>query len=141
MSELDERHARNQKIIDEFRANAGHVGGPFDKIPLLILHSTGAKSGAERLHPIAYRRDGDSYVVFASYGGRPDNPAWFYNLKANPNARLEVGTQTLDVVARVATGAERERIWTQQATEFPGFAQYQEKTDRAIPVVILEPAA
>jgi deazaflavin-dependent oxidoreductase (nitroreductase family) len=141
MSELEERHARNQQIIDEFRANAGHVGGPFEDIPLLILHSTGAKSGEERLHPVAYRGDGDNYIVFASYGGRPENPDWFYNLKANPKARIEVGTETHEVVARVAQGTERDRIWDLQTKEFPGFAQYQDKTDREIPVVILEPAA
>jgi|SRR5690242_877772 deazaflavin-dependent oxidoreductase (nitroreductase family) len=141
MSELEERHARNQKIIDEFRSNAGKVGGPFENIPLLILHNRGAKSGQERLNPVAYRRDGDNFVVFASKGGAPDNPDWFHNLKANPEATIEVGTETRNVVARVAQGDERERIWELQKKEFPGFAEYEQRTDRQIPVVILEPAA
>ena len=141
MSELDERRDRNQKIIDEFRANAGHVGGPFENVPLLILHNFGAKSGAERLNPLAYRRDGDNYVVFASKGGAPDNPDWYYNVQANPKASIEVGTETHDVVARVAEGDERDRIWELQKTEFPGFADYEARTTRQIPVVILEPVA
>jgi deazaflavin-dependent oxidoreductase (nitroreductase family) len=140
MSEVDERRERNQKIIDEFRANAGHVGGPFEKIPLLILHNTGAKSGAERLNPLAYRRAGDSYVIFASKGGAPEHPDWYFNLKANPKASVEVGTETHDVVARVAEGDERDRIWEEQKGEFPGFAEYEQKaTNRTIPVVILDP--
>ena len=142
MSERDERRERNQKIIDEFRANAGHVGGPFENIPLLILHNTGAKSGEERLNPVAYRRDGDSYVIFASKGGAPENPDWYYNLKAHPKASIEVGTETHDVVARVAEGDERDRIWERQKSEFPGFAEYEQKaTNRTIPVVILEPVS
>ena len=141
MSERDERRERNQKIIDEFRANAGKVGGPFEKIPMLILHNTGAKSGEERLNPLAYRREGDSYVIFASKGGAPENPDWYYNLKANPKASIEVGTETHDVSARIAEGEERDRIFDRQKQEFPGFADYEKKaTNRTIPVVILDPA-
>ena len=139
MSELEERHARNQKIIDEFRNNGGKVGGPFENIPLLLLHHTGAKTGAERINPLAYRRDGDAYVIFASKGGAPDNPTWFHNLRANPNATIEVGIDTHRVVARTAVGDERERIWTLQKQEFRGFADYEQRTEREIPVVILEP--
>ena len=138
---MSERDERNQKIIDEFHANHGQVGGPFENIPLLLLHHTGAKSGTERVNPVAYRREGDAYVIFASKGGAPDNPDWFHNLKQHPQARIEVGTDTHSVKARIATGDERNRIWEQQKQEFPGFAEYEAKTSREIPVVVLEPAA
>jgi deazaflavin-dependent oxidoreductase (nitroreductase family) len=140
MSELEERHARNQKIIDEFHANHGKVGGPFENIPLLLLHHKGAKSGSDRVNPVAYRREGDAYVIFASKGGAPENPDWFHNLRAHPQARIEVGTETHAVMARVAKGEERDNIWEQQKKEFPGFAEYEAKTSREIPVVVLEPA-
>ena len=108
----------------------------------MLLHNVGAKSGAERINPVAYRRDGDNYVVFASKGGRPENPDWYYNLVANPKASIEVGTETHEVVARVAEGDERERIWALQKREFPGFAEYEKSaTNRTIPVIILEPVA
>ena len=129
----------NQQIIDEFRANAGHVGGMFDGARLLLLHTTGAKTGQPRVNPLAYRRDGDRLVVFASKGGAPTNPDWYLNLEAHPRATVEVGTERLDVDASVATGDERERIWRQQKEEVPAFAEYETKTDRPIPVVILEP--
>lgn len=129
----------NQQIIDEFRANAGHVGGMFDGSRLLLLHTTGAKTGRSRVNPLAYRRDGDRLVVFGSKGGAPTNPDWYHNLRANPRATVEVGTERFDVDASVATGNERERIWRQQREEVSAFAEYEKKTDRAIPVVILEP--
>jgi deazaflavin-dependent oxidoreductase (nitroreductase family) len=138
---MSERDERNRKIIDEFHANAGVVGGPFDGIPLLLLHHRGAKSGTERINPVAYRRDGDSYVIFASKGGAPTNPDWYHNVRANPEVELEVGTTTLKARARIAAGDERERIWSTQKREFPGFASYEEKTDREIPVVVLEPVS
>src|ERR1700735_3475831 len=92
----------NQKVIDEFRANAGKVGGPFEGAPMLLLHSTGAKSGGARLHPGVYQADGDRYVIFASYAGAPTNPDWYHNLVAHPDATIEVGTDTIDVTATVA---------------------------------------
>jgi deazaflavin-dependent oxidoreductase (nitroreductase family) len=138
---MSERDDWNRKIIEEFRSNAGKVGEPFENVPLLLLHHTGAKSGTERVSPLAYRRDGDNYVVFASKGGAPDNPDWFHNVKANPKTTIEVGTDSHEVVARVAEGDERERIWELQKKEFPGFAEYEAKTTRQIPVVILEPVA
>jgi len=128
----------NTRVIEEFRANAGRVGGPFDGAPLLLLHSTGAKSGRERVNPMVYRVDGDRFVVFASKGGAPTSPDWFHNLVANPRAKVEVGTETIDVKARVAEGEERERLWARQKELMPGFADYEQKTDRQIPVVILE---
>jgi deazaflavin-dependent oxidoreductase (nitroreductase family) len=138
---MAERDEWNRKIIDEFRANEGKVGGPFEGVPILLLHHTGAKSGIERVSPLAYRRESDAFVVFASKGGAPDNPDWFHNLVKNPEATIEVGTATHTVKARVAEGDERERIWTVQKQEFPGFADYERKTTRQIPVVILDPTS
>ena len=138
MSELEERHARNQKIIDEFRSNAGKVGGPFENIPLLILHNRGAKSGQERLNPVAYRRDGDNFVVFASKGGAPDNPDWFHNLKANPDTTVQIGRERRNVRARVANPEERARLWPKAVKTYGGYADYQARAPREIPVVILE---
>jgi deazaflavin-dependent oxidoreductase (nitroreductase family) len=130
----------NSKIIEEFRANGGQVGGQFAGAPLLLLHTEGAKTGAERVNPMMYRKVGDGYAVFASKAGAPDNPAWYHNLLANPRVRAEIGTGTAEFTARVATGEERERIWSAQKQEYPGFADYERKTTRQIPVVILEPA-
>jgi deazaflavin-dependent oxidoreductase (nitroreductase family) len=128
----------NQQIIDEFRANEGKVGGPFEGARLLLLHSTGAKSGKERIAPLAYRPDGDHLVVFASKAGAPTNPDWYHNLLANPKATVEVGTDSFAVRARVADGDERDRIWEDQKREVPNFAEYEQKTDRRIPVIVLE---
>ncbi|HZX55670.1 MAG TPA: nitroreductase family deazaflavin-dependent oxidoreductase [Ilumatobacteraceae bacterium] len=131
----------NTKIIEEFRANGGKVGGQFEGAPLLLLHTTGAKSGKARVSPVMYLADGDDHVVFASKAGAPTNPDWYHNLLANPRASIEVGDQTLNVVARVADGETRERLWSRQKELYPGFADYEAKTTREIPVVILEPAA
>jgi deazaflavin-dependent oxidoreductase (nitroreductase family) len=131
----------NTKIIREFRENAGRVGGPFEGAPLLILHTTGAKSGAVRESPVMYKDLGGSYAVFASKGGAPTNPAWYHNLLAHPEVQAEIGTQTVPLRARVAEPAERERIWVPWKTENPGFAEYERNTSRQIPVVILEPAS
>jgi deazaflavin-dependent oxidoreductase (nitroreductase family) len=128
----------NAAIIEEFRANGGKVGGNFEGAPLLLLHSTGAKSGQDRVAPVMYQQVGDDLAIFASKAGAPDNPDWFHNLKANPTASVEVGTETVPVTARVAEGDERDRIWEAQKAAYPGFAEYEEKTDRVIPVVILE---
>jgi deazaflavin-dependent oxidoreductase (nitroreductase family) len=128
----------NDGIIAEFRQNEGRVGGPFEGRPLLLLHHTGAKSGVERVNPLAYQQVGEAWAVFGSKGGAPTNPDWYHNLIANPRARVEVGTQTFDVVARVAEGDERERIWEDQKRLMPGFADYETRTARQIPVVVLE---
>jgi deazaflavin-dependent oxidoreductase (nitroreductase family) len=128
----------NAKIIEEFRANAGKVGGPFEGANVLLLHSRGARTGAERVNPLAYQPMGDDIAVFASKGGADTNPDWFYNLKANPVVTVEVGTDTVEVRARVAEGEERERIWGRQKQLMPGFAEYEQKTARQIPVVVLE---
>ena len=129
----------NAKVIEEFRANAGTVadfGGP-----LLLLHTTGAKSGREHVTPVMYRTVDGGYVVCASFAGQPRNPAWYHNLVANPDVQAEIGSRTLRLRARVTDDAERDPIWAAQKAEFPGFAEYETKTARKIPVVILEPAS
>ena len=127
----------NAKIIAEFRANGGKVGGQFEGAPLLLLTTTGAKSGLARTSPMMYLPDGDRLVVFASKAGAPTNPDWYHNLVANPSATVEVGSETFEVEAQVTTGAERDALYARQADLYPGFAEYEAKTDRVIPVVAL----
>ncbi len=131
----------NAKIIDEFRSNRGRVGGPFEGMPILLVHHTGARSGARRINPVAYHRDGERYVIFASKGGAPSNPGWYHNLMAHPDTTIEVGDQTLPVRASEATGEERDRLYAAQAERIPQFAGYAQKTSRTIPVVVLTPVA
>jgi deazaflavin-dependent oxidoreductase (nitroreductase family) len=131
----------NEKIIDEFRANGGKVGGAFDGSTLLLLQTTGAKTGRTRVKPLMYRRDGDRLVVFGTMGGSPTHPEWFYNVRANPRVTVEVGSDRFEADARVALPDERDRLWQLQAQDVPAFADYQKKTDRTIPVVILERVA
>src|SRR5688572_7921557 len=135
------RNEWNEKIIAEFRANGGKVGGRFEGAPMLLLHSTGAKSGQLRVNPMMYQQVGESFAVFASKGGASTNPDWYYNLVANPRATVEVGTESFEVNARVARGEERERIWNLQKQRYPGFADYEKQVAREIPVVILERAS
>jgi deazaflavin-dependent oxidoreductase (nitroreductase family) len=130
----------NQAIIDEFRGNGGKLGGGFEGAPILLLHHRGAKSGRERVNPVMYRPVGDDLAVFASKAGAPTNPDWYHNLIAHPDTSVEIGTETVPVVARVAEGEERTRIWDAHKKENPGFADYEAKTSRQIPVVILERA-
>ena len=130
----------NRAIIDEFRANGGKVGGNFAGAPLLLLNSIGAKSGKERTNPIMYLPDGDRLIVFASKAGAPTNPDWYHNLVANPTASVEVGGDRFAVKATVLTGAERDRLYAKQAELYPGFAEYEAKANRTIPVVALERA-
>jgi len=127
----------NKAIIKEFRANAGKVGGQFENTPLLLLHTTGAKSGLERINPTAYINDGDRFVIVASKGGAPTNPDWYYNLVANPEVGLEVGIEQFQAKATVADEPERTQLYEKMAAKNPGFAKYQQQTDRIIPVVIL----
>ncbi len=129
----------NARIIEEFRANGGRVGEPFEDTPLLLLHHTGARSGKPRINPLAYLRDADRYVVFASKAGAPTNPDWYHNLKAHPQVSIEVGTETVAAVASEATSEERERLFSAQAARSPQFVEYQKKTDRPIPAIILTP--
>jgi deazaflavin-dependent oxidoreductase (nitroreductase family) len=130
----------NDNIIAEFRANGGKVGGPFEGGTLLLLHTTGARSGREHVTPVMYREEGAGYAVFASKAGAPDNPDWYHNILAQPKVTAEIGTQTVSLVARVAAGQERDRIWTANKLQNPGFADYERQTTRQIPVVILEPS-
>ena len=133
------RDEANARIIEEFRANDGRMGGAFEGMQLLLLHHTGAKSGTRRINPVAYLADDGRYVVFASRGGAPANPAWYHNLMAHPDATIEVGRDTIDVVASEATGEERERLYGAQAERIPQFAEYQKRTQRLIPVIVLTP--
>jgi deazaflavin-dependent oxidoreductase (nitroreductase family) len=128
----------NAKVIEEFRANGGRVGGSFEGAPLLLLHHTGAKSGQERVNPMMYLAVGDSFAVFASAAGAERNPDWYHNLIAHPEARVEVGTEMIDVTARVLDEAERGPLWETQKGRYPGFADYETKTSRVIPVVMLD---
>ena len=129
----------NAGIIREFRENAGKVGGFFEGRSLLLLHTIGAKSGEARVNPVLYRDVGDHYAIFASAAGRPRNPAWYHNLVANPKVSIEVGADTVDVLARVTEGEERAAIWEPLKAEIPTFAEYEQQTDREIPVIMLEP--
>lgn len=131
----------NERIVEEFRNNGGKVGGPFQDAPLLLLHTRGAKTGQERVNPMMYLPlDGDNVAVFGSKGGAPTNPDWYYNLLADPRVTIEIGNDTREMSARVAEGDERERIWSRQKSDYPGFAEYERKTSRQIPVIVLEPA-
>ena len=131
----------NQRIIEEFRANGGKVGGPFEGAPMVLLTTTGAKSGKRHTTPIVYLPDGDRIVVFASMGGAPTNPAWYHNVRANPDVTVEVGTEKRDARAVVTSGDERERLFRKQASLFPAFAEYEKNTTRTIPVIALEPVS
>ena len=128
---------RNLGIIQEFRANAGRVGGRFEGKSLLLLHTLGAKSGKERINPVACIQDGDRLVIIASKGGAPTNPDWYYNLLANPVITVETGTDTFQVCANVAAEPERSRLYAKMVEMMPGFADYARNTTRVIPVVIL----
>ena len=130
----------NAKNIAEFRANHGRVGGQFAGVPLLILHTVGAKSGQPRTNIMMYLEDGDRYLIFASNAGADTHPAWYHNVSANPEVRIEVGDDAFDAVATELDGAERDQKYAEQARRIPGFGGYQEKTSRTIPVVALTPA-
>jgi deazaflavin-dependent oxidoreductase (nitroreductase family) len=129
----------NAQIIEEFHANGGRVGGPFEGATLMLLHHTGARTGQSRTSPLVYQRDGERYVIFASKAGAPTNPDWYHNLKAHPQVKIEVETDTIDVTASEASGEERDRLYNAMAERSPQFAEYQSKTDRVIPVIILTP--
>ena len=127
----------NKKIIEEFRTNGGKVGGNFEGRTLLLLHTKGAKSGEERINPVAYTTDGDKFVVIASKGGAPVNPDWYYNIVAHPHLTVEVGTETFEVNAAVTEEPERSRLYDKMVEVMPGFADYKVKTTRQIPVIVL----
>jgi deazaflavin-dependent oxidoreductase (nitroreductase family) len=129
----------NSAVIEEFRANGGQVGGYFEGMPIVLVHHTGAKTGTQRVNPVAYVRVGDGYAVFASKAGAPKHPHWYHNLLAHPRTKIETGDQELEVVAREVKGEERDRIYSEMVELRPQFGEYQQKTDRVIPVVVLEP--
>lgn len=128
----------NEKIINEFRANEGKVGGPFAGGRLLLLTTTGAKSGLQRTNPLAYNTEGNRLFVFGSKNGAPTHPDWYYNLLANPQVTVEVGNETFKAKATPLTGEERDRIYQKQGEDVPQFAAYQESVTREIPVIALE---
>ena len=137
----DKLHEWNTDNIREFRANRGKIAS-FGDAPLLLLHSKGAKSGAERINPLAYQPVGDRWAIFASRAGSPKNPDWYFNLKAHPDTEIEVGTadgvETIRVTVHEAVGAERDEIWERQKEQQPGFAEYEQQTEgRVIPVLLL----
>ncbi len=127
----------NKTIIEEFRANQGVLGGDFEGAPVLLLHTTGAKSGVERVNPMMYLNENGRVYVFASKAGADTHPDWYHNLRAHPKVSVEVGTEHYDAMARDVEGDERARVYAEQASRFPGFADYQAKTSRVIPVVEL----
>ena len=137
MSELDGMNDWNKQVIAEFRANGGKVGGPFEGANILLLHHIGARSGAERIAPLGYIADGDRMLIIASKGGLPTNPDWYHNLKANPRIDVEVGTETFPVTAEELSRVERDEKWPMITAVAPGYADYQTKTSRVIPVFAL----
>jgi deazaflavin-dependent oxidoreductase (nitroreductase family) len=136
MTEVNDFNRRN---IEEFRRDHGRLGGPFEGAPVLLLHTTGARSGEERVHPLMYLADANRYLLFASAAGVDSSPAWYWNLVANPDASIEVGDERLDVHAVELSGAERDAKYAEQAQRFPQYAEYERKTTRTIPVVALTP--
>ena len=129
----------NKKIIDEFRSNEGKVGGHFEGKTLLLLHTIGAKSGQERINPLACVRDGERFVVIASKGGADTHPDWYYNVVANPQLTFEFGTETFQAQATIAEEPERTRLFDKMAEMMPGFDHYRAKAKRVIPVIVLTP--
>lgn len=134
---MNNQDERNMAIIKEFRANAGRVGGPFAGRSLLLLHTIGAKSGQQRINPVAYVTDGDRLVIIASKGGAPTNPDWYHNILAHPLVTVEVGTEQFQVMASISAEPERTHLYNRMVEVMPGFADYQQKTTRVIPVIIL----
>ncbi len=129
----------NGQVIEEFRANGGKAGGMFEGMPLLLLHNVGARSGNEYVTPLVYLPEDGRNFIFASKGGHHQHPGWFHNLKAEPNVSIEIGSDTVDVVAVELSGEERDRIYAIQEAQQPQFAEYAKKTDRKIPVIELVP--
>ena len=134
---LEEMLALNRNVIEEFRANNGKVSGMFANEPLLLLTTTGAKSGEKRTNPLVHTLDGDRVVIIASFGGAPKHPAWFLNIRANPEVTIELPGETFTADAIIPEGEERRRIYAQHAAEMPRFAEYQAMTTREIPVVVI----
>jgi deazaflavin-dependent oxidoreductase (nitroreductase family) len=128
----------NEQIIDEFRANGGKVGGPFEGAPMVLLTTTGAKSGQPRTTPLVYFPNGETMIIVASKAGAPTNPDWYYNLVANPEVTVEIGTEKFQARATVVPEPERTQLFERIAASNPGFGEYQKKTTRVIPIIALE---
>jgi deazaflavin-dependent oxidoreductase (nitroreductase family) len=128
----------NRKVIEEFRGNGGKVGGQFAGAPMVLLTTKGAKSGKPYVNPLVYSRDGDKYVIIASFAGGPKNPSWYHNLVAHPTPTVEIGGERFQAKATFPSAADRERLFNQQASQMPIFNEYRKKTARQIPVVVLE---
>jgi len=128
----------NKSVIEEFHATGGKPGGQFEGAKILLLTTTGAKSGQRRISPLVYLPYNDSCVIFASKGGTPTHPDWYHNLVANPQVTVEVGTETFEATATIATGELRDQLYAEQVKVAPQFGEYQAKTTRQIPVIILE---
>ncbi len=139
MSSSNDWNDWNAAIIKEFRANEGRVGGRFEGGTILLLHHKGARTGTERVSPLAYFADGDRKIIVGSAGGAPKNPDWFHNLRAHPHTTVEIGTETVPVVATELTGDEYTAVWERVTTAMPGFTDYQKQTTRRIPLVALQP--
>ena len=131
----------NRKVITEFRENNGVVGGPFTNIPMLLITTTGRKSGLQRVNPLAYLADGERYIIVASFAGAPVNPPWYYNLITNPEVMVEVGSERFTATATVLDEPERTEFFNKVAALMPQFNDYQSKTSRVIPVIALTPKA
>ncbi len=136
---MPEMNDWNRRTIEEFRANKGKVGGMWEGRPLLVLTTTGAKSGRRRTNPVMYLREGDHLYIFASKAGAPTHPDWYHNLLAHPEATVELGGETFNAIAKPVTGEARDQIYARWAGQYPQFREYQEKTTRKIPVIELEP--
>ena len=132
-----DRNERNRTIIEEFRSNGGRIGGNFEGRPVLLLSTTGARTGLPRLNPVMYLADGDRWLVFATKGGNPKHPDWYHNLVANPAVTIEVGTETIEARAEVIAGEERDRLYAMQAERYPQFGEYERRTSRTIPVIAI----
>jgi deazaflavin-dependent oxidoreductase (nitroreductase family) len=135
---MTERQQFNLKVIDEFRANGGKVGKPFEGMPMVLVTVTGAKSGKTYTTPLVYSKDGNRFVIIASMAGAPNNPDWYHNIKAHPTVTLEIGTERFQAKATVTSGEERERLFNAQAAIMPVFNDYRKKTTRQIPVIALD---
>lgn len=129
----------NTQVITEFRKNHGKVGGNFEGAPIVLIHSTGARSGKLRVNPVMYLKDGRRILVFASKGGADTNPDWYYNLKAHQDTQIEVGDETIEVRADEIKGQERDKLFAKQVSLYPQFGEYQRKTKRVIPIIAFSP--
>ena len=132
-----EREERNRRVIEEFRANAGKVGGPFEGRPMILITATGARSGRRRTTPLVYLREGERVLVVGSKGGAPTHPDWYHNMVANPAVIVELGRETYEAAAQVITGPEHDRLYAKLVEQMPFFGDYQAKTTRIIPVIEL----